>query len=260
VLLGTRALIRDGDTVTVRRHRLLALPLLLLVGGVIASALSRMALYVHYYGLSTDRVYAFVFMLWLAIVFVWFGLTILRGRTHDFAAGMTITGFLTLAALNLTNPDALVARVNVARAPVAPLLTDSGVPSRGAAAQSSHWRAPIDYSYLTSRLSGDAAIEVARALVAPAVTTFGTPAHEGEVRARCDAVRTLLTRWGPSADRQDWRQWNVGAWRARAAIETSERELRAVSCWDSGSERPFGDRDRRAPTAGEQWYRDPDSR
>ena len=52
-----------------------------------ASALGRMGLYVHYYGLSMDRLFATVFMFWLAIVFAWFGVTVLRGRMRDFAAG-----------------------------------------------------------------------------------------------------------------------------------------------------------------------------
>ena len=125
VLLGTRALIRDADTAAVRRHKLLAAPLLVLVGGVMASALGRMALYVHYYGPSTARLYASVFMGWLAIVFAWFGLTVLRGRTRDFAAGMTITGFLTLAGLNLVNPEALVARASIDRAGASLLVRDS---------------------------------------------------------------------------------------------------------------------------------------
>jgi len=124
VLLGTRALVRDADTAAVRRHKLLAVPLLVLVGGVMASALGRMALYVHYYGPSTARLYATVFMGWLAIVFAWFGLTILRGRTRDFAAGMTITGFLTLAGLNVVNPEALVARASIDRAAAALQVSD----------------------------------------------------------------------------------------------------------------------------------------
>ncbi|HKN68850.1 MAG TPA: DUF4173 domain-containing protein [Gemmatimonadaceae bacterium] len=253
VLLGTRALIRDGDTAAIRRHRLLAVPLLVLLGGVMTSALGRMALYVHYYGPSTARLYASVFMCWLAIVFVWFGLTILRGRTRDFAAGMTITGFLTLAGLNLVNPEALVARASVQRASAALAVTDS-IAATSKASSTAGPSSPIDYFYLTWSLDGDAASEVVRALLAPPVTQPSTAAREVEVRSRCDAVRQLLERWGPTARATDWRRWNVGAWRAHKAVRSQEAALRAVTCWDAGGELPFGTREQRDPVKGEQWY------
>ena len=256
VLLGTRALIRDGDAAAVRRHKLLAVPLLVLVGGVMASALGRMALYVHYYGPSTARLYATVFMGWLAIVFAWFGLTVLRGRTRDFAAGMTITGFLTLAGLNFVNPEALVARASIDRAAAALLVRDSlpasPLPAGAAPVRSS----PIDYFYLTRRLDGDAASEVVGALLAPPIASTASPVREAEVRMRCDAVRQLLERWGPAARATDWRRWDVGGWRARQAVRSQEEALRSVACWDTGGELPFGTREQHPSVKGEQWYRE----
>ena len=256
VLLGTRALIRDADTAAVRRHKVLAVPLLVLLGGVMASALGRMALYVHYYGPSTARLYASVFMGWLALVFAWFGLTILRGRTRDFAAGMTITGFLTLAALNVVNPEALVARASVDRAGAALLVSDSISASSRASGAAPVPSSPIDYLYLTRRLDGDAVSEVVRALLAPAVAAPSSPAREAEVRMRCDAVRRLLERWGPAAPATDWRRWDAGGWRARQAVRGREAGLRSVTCWDAGGELAFGTREQRTPVKGEQWYRD----
>ena len=256
VLLGSRALIRDDDTAAVRRHKLLAAPLLVLVGGVMVSALGRMALYVHYYGPSTARLYASVFMVWLAIVFAWFGVTILRGRTRDFAAGMTITGFLTLAALNVANPEALVARASIQRAASALLVTDSLNTSTRVSGAARTGTSPIDYVYLTRQLDGDAVREVVPALLAPPVAPPGSAAREAEVRMRCDAVRRLLERWGSGAPATDWRRWDVGAWRARGAVRSSEAGLRSVACLDDGRELPFGTRERRPPVKGEQWYRE----
>jgi hypothetical protein len=212
-----------------------------------------MALYVHYYGPSTARLYASVFMVWLAIVFVWFGLTVLRGRTRDFAAGMTITGFLTLAGLNLVNPEALVARASVDRAGAALAVTDS-IAATSHTSTTAKPSSPIDYLYLTWSLDGDAASEVVRALLAPPVARPSTAAREVEVRSRCDAVRSLLERWGPAARATDWRRWNVGAWRARKEVRSQEAALRAVTCWDAGGELPFGTREQREPVKGEQWY------
>ena len=259
VLLGTRAAIHADDATAIRRHRVLALPLLVLIGGVMASALGRMALYVHYYGLSTDRLFASVFMGWLAVVFAWYGLTVLRGRAHDFAAGMTITGFATLAVLNLANPEALVARANIVRGAKAMQIADSvDVGNRSAV--------PVDLFYLTYRLNGDAADQVVGALVAQPISPAGSASRIEEVKARCDAVRGLFRRWGAGPieseawrEASDWRLWNVGAWRASAAVRANERALRTVTCWDASGESAFGDREARAPRAGEQWYVKPKS-
>jgi hypothetical protein len=174
---------------------------------------------------------------------------------------MTITGFLTLAALNVTNPEALVARTSIARAGVALQLMDSLSTENGAKVPSPRATSPIDYGYLTRRLGGDAASEVVRALAAAPAAVPGTAARDGEVRARCDAVRSLLTRWGSKGNQVngDWRRWNAGAWRAQRAVQSHERELRAVTCWDGGEERPFGAREQRAALPSEQWYRAPAS-
>jgi hypothetical protein len=55
-------------------------------------------------------------MMWLALVFVWFVATALRGRREQFACGALVAGLLTIAALHVINPDALIVRVNVSHA------------------------------------------------------------------------------------------------------------------------------------------------
>jgi heme A synthase len=265
VLLATRSALREDDGIAVRRHRLLSIPIIALIGGIMASALGRMGLYVHYYGLSMDRLFATVFMFWLAIVFAWFGVTVLRGRTRDFAAGMTITGFLTLAALGSVNPEALVARVNVSRANVALSVGDSlNTPSAQSNSEPQSNASPIDYAYLTSGLSGDAVGHVVGALVANPISPIGSPARLTEVKARCDAVRSLFGRYGSGQVHwnlqgfdNDWRRWNVGASEAHRVMRASEQELRAVTCLDESGEMPFGDRDRRPARPGEQGYAEP---
>ncbi|MFL5605286.1 MAG: DUF4153 domain-containing protein, partial [Gemmatimonadaceae bacterium] len=64
VLLGTRAALQ-ADRAVARRHSALALPVVALLGLIIVSAMLRMKLYVHYYGLTTDRFYPLVLMGWL---------------------------------------------------------------------------------------------------------------------------------------------------------------------------------------------------
>ena len=65
LLLATRAALGPDASLT-RRHTVMSLPIVALLGAIIVSAALRMRLYVHYYGLTTERLYALVFMGWLA--------------------------------------------------------------------------------------------------------------------------------------------------------------------------------------------------
>jgi hypothetical protein len=114
LLLAVDALLRGGGR-GVRPVRVLSGVLLALVLVVMASALQRMRLYEQQYGLTDLRVYATGTILWLGVVLAWFALTALRGRRHLFAIGALVAGFAATAALNVLNPDALIARTNVAR-------------------------------------------------------------------------------------------------------------------------------------------------
>ena len=106
----------QGDRSRVRRFRLLAGLMLLLLDVMLASALLRMRLYTAEYGLTELRFYTTAFMGWLVLVFGWFAATVLRGRRSRFGHGALAGGFLVLLALNLMNPDAIMARTNMARA------------------------------------------------------------------------------------------------------------------------------------------------
>jgi hypothetical protein len=115
VLLAADALLGNrhagGRTVV----RLLSAGLVALVLVVMVSALQRMRLYEQAYGLTELRLYAVGVILWLGVVFLWFSVTVLGGRRKFFAAGAVIAGFAATAALNVANPDALIARTNVDR-------------------------------------------------------------------------------------------------------------------------------------------------
>lgn len=210
VLLGAQALIPATDARTLRFHRRLAVPLVVLLGAMMCSAGARMNLYIQYYGISTDRLYASAFMIWLAIVFVWLALTVLRSRPRTFAAGLVGSGFAVLFALNVLNPDALVARANLAR----------GDPGRSGAADS-------DLRYVAS-LGGDAVPMLVSALTAPNLAV-----DTSAVGDRCAAARILLDRWtGERSARmaRNWTQWNVARSGAALAIRAHEAALRQLAC------------------------------
>jgi hypothetical protein len=216
VLLGAQALIPASDARTLRFYRRFALSLAVLLGAVMLSAGARMRLYVHYYGISTDRLYATAFMIWLAIVFVWLAVTVLRSRPRTFATGLVVSGFVVLFTLNFLNPDALVARANLAR---------GGAGRAGAAG--------ADPRYVAS-LGGDAVPVLVSALTAPdiAVDTAAT----GD---RCAAADILLDRWtGERRARMahNWTQWNIARQRATRAVRAHEAELQQLACPETPDE------------------------
>ena len=132
LVLGVDAVLQ-GTKRQVKLVRTLALVLIALVGVVIASALQRLWLYQQEFGLTELRTYATGVVLWLAVVFAWLAVTVLRGRRHLFATGAVVAGFAATLALNVLNPDALIARTNVARSnvdvPYLASLSDDAVPT-----------------------------------------------------------------------------------------------------------------------------------
>jgi hypothetical protein len=129
LLLGVDALAQGAS----RSIRWLSRGLVALVLVVMASALERLWLYQQQFGLTELRIYATGVVLWLAVVFAWLALTVLRGKRHLFATGALVAGFVATGALNVLNPDALIARTNLARPTVdatyLATLSDDAVPS-----------------------------------------------------------------------------------------------------------------------------------
>jgi hypothetical protein len=183
LLLGGRWLLdtRDG---ALRRFHMLAVALLVLVVLVAASAIWRMRLYMAAYGLTEDRLYATAFMLWIGVVLAWFAVTTLREQGERFAFGAFVSGLALLAALTAINPDAIIARTNLAR-------SRAGL--------------ELDVSYL-SGLSSDAVPTVL------AEWSNLTTAQQDTLEAK------LLTRATRHVAPTDWRTWNVARRRARAVL------------------------------------------
>ena len=97
LLLFLHWLIRKASPPAERLYRALALMTVGLLFVVMASAVQRMQLYVTTNGLTELRVQASAFMAWLAVVLVWFALTVLRGQRRRFAFGALVAGLVTAA-------------------------------------------------------------------------------------------------------------------------------------------------------------------
>jgi hypothetical protein len=194
ILLGAHWLLRKDNPAHERIFRLLAATKIALLSVIMVSAVRRMLLYQSEYGLTEQRLYTTAFMCWLALVFVWFIATVLRGRREQFAFGALIAGFLIIATLHVINPDALIVRVNIAHA-------RSG---RG-----------FDADYAAS-LSADAVPALMQSL----------PNLSAEDQ-RIVAIR-VLDSWSVS-QRTDWRTWNWARSEARRVVREMWEPLREIN-------------------------------
>jgi hypothetical protein len=190
VLLVLDWLLRKEKRGHVALFRLLAGILVAMLFVVMASALQRMRLYQQAYGLTELRLYVTAFIGWLALVFVWFAWTVLRGRRDRFTFGAALAGFAAIGLLHAVNPDALIMRANAGRVDV---------------------RQRLDADYVTT-LSADAVPGAIAAL------------PKMSAAERRDVAAHLLERWSPPA-RPDWRAWNWSRARAWQAVQTNRREL-----------------------------------
>jgi hypothetical protein len=186
VLLAADWLLRMQARKTAFRALAGALVAMLFV--VMASALERMRLYQQEYGLTELRLYTTAFMAWLAMVFVWFAATVLRGRRERFICGALAAGAVAVVALHVANPDALIVRVNAARA---------------RAGQ------PFDAVYAAS-LSADAVPELMAAL------------PDLKIAGRKTAIAVLRRKWSHAAD--DWRNWNWSRAEAQRLVRQQGRQ------------------------------------
>jgi hypothetical protein len=192
-----------ADWLLDRRTRRAALVFRGLAGGQIglvlaiaASALERLRLYHAGYGLTESRFYAMVLLIWIGAMLIWLAATVLRDRRDSFAFGALASGLATVALLFVVNPDAVIARANVAR------MESADAPVR------------FDVAYATS-LGADSVLVLIDAL----------PALPRDVQ--CPLARHMLRRWPPDDD-SSIRNWNWSAARASDAVREHEAGLRSM--------------------------------
>jgi hypothetical protein len=176
--------------------RVLAVVQIGLVLAIAASAFQRLRLYHDSYGLTDSRFYAMVLLIWIGAMLLWFAATVLRGRRHSFAFGALVSGLSTVALLFVVNPDAIVARTNIAR------ISSAEAPVR------------FDVTYATT-LSADAVPVLIAALA-------GLPED-----VQCPLARHMLQRWAPDQE-SSVRNWSWSASRARALVREHEARLRSM--------------------------------
>jgi hypothetical protein len=116
MLLVSHWLIRKETRTAENLFRALAGVQIVLLFVIMASAVQRLVLLTGNlgYGMTTVRLYPLIFMTWLAIVFVLFAGTVLRGARQHFAWAALWSAFLILGATHVFNPDEFIVRHNLA--------------------------------------------------------------------------------------------------------------------------------------------------
>lgn len=193
-LLGTHALLGDrGAKVRGVFGGFAGVHIVLLLV-VVASAIQRMLAYQTAYGLTEDRVFGTAFLLWLAVVLIWFAATVFTGRRERFAFGGLVTAYLLVGALQALDPAAMVTRHNLDR------MEELG---------------GVDADYLASMGSDAVPLLLERLGELPA-------------EAQCVVADRLVRRWGPERE-ADWRSFNASEHRARAAVHSDLSTLRSLA-------------------------------
>jgi hypothetical protein len=115
ILLVSHWLLRKDKPVNEKIYRVLAGIQILLLFVIMISATQRLLLLTGNlgYGLTTVRLYPMAFMIWLALVFLWFVLTVLRGVREQFAWGALWSAVFVIGTLHVFNPDDFIVRTNV---------------------------------------------------------------------------------------------------------------------------------------------------
>lgn len=116
LLLVVDATLDRGDDRAERRFGAFGFGIIALIGVLAMSAASRLMLYISNFGWSTDRFYALAALVAIVAMLAWFGATVLRRQAARFLPGVVTGAAVWVLALHALNPDALVTRLNLARA------------------------------------------------------------------------------------------------------------------------------------------------
>ncbi len=190
ILLISHWLLRKDSSVSEKIYRVLAGIQIALLFVIMISAAQRLFILTGNlgYGLTTVRFYPFVVMIWLALIFIWFSLTVLRGVREQFAWGALWLALSVVGILHFFNPDQYIVRTNIR-------LMQEG--------------RSFDAFY-NSNLSDDA------------VPVLLKHFSELNIQNQSAVKSRLERRYCKKLNENDFRSWNLSRWYAKRAFEENK--------------------------------------
>ncbi len=201
ILLVSHWLLRKDKPINEKIYRVLAGINIGLLFVIMVSATQRLLLLTGNlgYGLTTVRFYPMAVMVLLALIFVWFTLTVLRGARQNFAWGALWLTLFTLGTLHVLNPDDFIVRTNV------------GLMREGRG---------FDMEYV-SHLSDDA------------VPALMENLSKMDLTQKCEVKKKLFNRLDEAQQTEnDFRSWNWSRWTARNKMAQNVENLYTDGCPD----------------------------
>ncbi|MCY7376095.1 MAG: DUF4173 domain-containing protein [Pyrinomonadaceae bacterium] len=198
ILLVSHWLLRKNSPVNEKIYRVLAGMQIGLLFVIMISAAQRLFLLTGNlgYGLTTIRFYPMVVMIWLALVFAWFALTVLRGAREKFAWGALWSAVFILGTLHVVSPDDFIVRTNI---------------------RLMHEGRSFDARY-NSNLSDDAVPVLLENLSAM------------NFEQQCTVKNKLSNRFNQTEAETDFRSWNWSRYAARTALSRHGEILETADC------------------------------
>lgn len=198
ILLVSHWLLRKDAPANEKIYRVLAGIQIALLFVIMISAAQRIFILTGNlgYGLTTVRFYPMVVMIWLALLFIWFGATVLRGAREKFAWGALWSALFLLGALHFVSPDDYIVRTNIR-------LMQEG--------------RSFDAHY-NADLSDDAI----------PVLLEGLPSMSFE--NQCAVKFSLKDRLARTNTENDIRTWNFSRWQARRQMNGGVENLDTANC------------------------------
>ena len=196
ILLVSHWLLRKDSSINEKIYRVLAGMNIALLFVIMASAAQRLFILTGNlgYGLTTIRFYPMVVMIWLALIFIWFSLTVLRGAREQFAWGALWLAIFVVGTLHVFNPDEYIVRTNIR-------LMNEGRAFDG---------------FYNSSLSDDA--------VPVLLENLGTMNFEQQCRVKWKLSRRL------EENKNDFRSWNFSRWKARNEMMQNAENFNTTNC------------------------------
>lgn len=171
-------------------YKTLASLLVVLLYGVIASAFTRLNLYIDTFGLTELRFYSSAMIIWIALIMLYFLVRLHSTRAPKIIPTYLVLGVLGVISLYLINPDQRIAQTNLNRINTA---------------------TELDVDYL-SELSLDAVPALVQHL--QKTSPNGAVSNDEDLQ-----LQQLLFYKASQLEKTDWRSFNIGRWQGSKALQ-----------------------------------------